>query len=867
MTSAASVSNVLRELYAQEFVRIRQQFEATADGSEAVRQRTILLDNIILRLWNEVISPDPQGPAGFAVVALGGYGRAHLFPYSDVDLLFLHDDSGTEQSYETAIRQFSQTLWDLRLKFSPATRTLSECDEFDFNNVEFAISLLDCRYLAGDRSTYIRLRNEVIPKLVTRESQALVQRLVEVTHARHHKFGNTIFHLEPNIKDAPGGLRDYNVACWMSLIAAMDQTREWPDSAALLPLSSRKPFDAALRWLISVRCFLHYYHGRGDETLSWDAQDKAASQNIGGEEGISTAADWMRAHFRYTRPVHRTCVQLLDEVPATWSSLYRQFQKWRSRLSNSDFSVVHGLVFLQQAKALQDRQLLFRLFEFVAHHGLKLSTSAEREVERQLAALSEKPPRGAELWQYLRDILKQPHAADALRAMRSLNLLTLVVPEMKVIDALVVRDFYHRFTVDEHSLVAIESLHALRQSSSEWDQRFSAPLNEVEQPELLYLALLLHDTGKGVTPGEHIPGSLQLAEQCMDRLELTSEDRDTVRFLIANHLEMSATLRRDIFDNTTVATFAEKVKTPARLKLLCLFTYADIKAVNPEALTPWKAENLFQIYIATSNYLSRSADQRLRTEEEEEYVAHVPKLAPASKKTLKEYLDGLPRRYLASYRVQDVLRHFEMTGNLDKDPVQLHLERGRYWYELTVITGDRPALFASVAGALTAWGMSIVKANAFSNQAGTVVDTFYFTDRFRTLELNLPEWERFKRSVADVLTGKADLERMLRDRQRSDKSKINSVVVATRVDFDDTSSARSTLLQVIARDRPGLLHALSHRISDEKCNIELALIDTEGQTAVDVFYLTAAGKKLRATQQKRLQAALLEELNQGSQTA
>jgi [protein-PII] uridylyltransferase len=862
MTSAASVSNTLRDYYAQEFARIRLKFEASGDGTEAVRERSVLLDNIVLRLWKDLISPDPHGPKGFAIVALGGYGRAHLFPYSDVDLLFLHNGAGTEETYEGAIREFSQTLWDLRLKFSPATRTLSECDQFDFNNVEFAISLLDCRYLAGDQQLYIRLRNEVIPKLVMRESQPLVQRLVEVTHARHNKFGNTIFHLEPNIKDGPGGLRDYNVACWLALISAMDKAREWPETNALLPLTARKPFDAALRWLIAVRCFLHFLHGRGDDTLAWDAQDKAALEKIGTSGESRTAAEWMRIHFRYALPVHRTCVQLLDEVPATWSSLYRQFQKWRSRVSNSDFSVVHGLVFVPEPKALQDRQILFRLFEFVGHHGLKLSTTTEQHVEELLPSLAVNPVRGAELWQYLRDILKQPHAADALRAMRSLNLLTLVLPELRVIDALVVRDFYHRFTVDEHSFVAIESLHQLRQAQAEWDQRFAGPLNELEQPELLYLALLLHDTGKGVTQDEHIPASLQLADECMERLELPGEDRDTVRFLIANHLEMSAALRRDIFDTATVAAFAEKVKTPARLKLLCLFTYADIKAVNPEALTPWKAENLFQLYIATSNYLNRSADERLRADEEEDYIAHVPRLAPASKQTLKEFLDGLPRRYLATYRVQDVLRHFEMTERVGQDPVQLHLERGRHWYELTVVTADRPALFASVAGALTAWGMGIVKANAYSNQSGTVVDTFYFTDPFRTLELNQTEWERFKSSVAKVLMGEANLEKMLHDRQRSEKMKINPVVVPTRVDLDDTCSARSTLLQVIAKDRAGLLHLLSRTISAEKCNIELALIDTEGQMAVDVFYLTCGRKKLTDARQRQLRTALLEELTQ-----
>ena len=320
---------------------------------------------------------------------------------------------------------------------------------------------------------------------------------------------------------------------------------------------------------------------------------------------------------------------------------------------------------------------------------------------------------------------------------------------------------------------------------------------------------------------------------------------------------MSAALRRDIFDRETVHAFAEKIQSPERLKMLCLLTYADIKAVNPEALTPWKAENLWQLYIETANYLNLHVDQRLNVEGDEDQIVRT--LTPVAGKRLKPFLEGLPRRYLATHSAKDILSHLEMAGHLKGQPVQLKLERGRHWFDLTLITTDRPLLFASVAGVLAAWGMSIVKADAFSNAAGVVVDTFHFTDRFRTLELNLPEWERFKQKIAAVLLGEAD-HKMLRDRLRDGREAAAKVKVQTRIDFHDEASSRTTVLQVITQDRPGLLYRISSRLSYQKCNIEIALIDTEGQMAIDVFYLTSGGARLSADHQKRVRDALIEEL-------
>ena len=873
MPTKPSLAADLRDLYAKEFARLQQEFFATSDGRAAVRGRTALVESIALRLWRELISPQPDGPADFALVALGGFGRGWLFPYSDIDILFLHAGSAANEKLKLSIRSFSQEIWDLRLKLSPATRTLAECERFDPDNLEFAISLLDCRYLAGDRELFSRLHDAVIPRLVMRDCPLIVKHLVELTRTRHAKFGNTVFHLEPNVKDGPGGLRDYNVACWLALISAMDSIRAWPEEKTPLPNSVRKPFESALDFLMAVRCFLHFRHARDDNSLTWDAQEDAAARKIAvpapaqapaSEPQPLSPADWMRIYFSHARRIHRVCTQFLEELPTARPSLYRQFQSLRSRLSNAEFSVVGNLVFLRQPESLSDPHLLLRAFRFLARHGLILSSTTESQIEQALPSLLADPPRGAELWHMLQEILLAPHAADALRSMHSLRLLTLLLPEFQAIDALVVRDYSHRFTVDEHTFVAIENLHALRQSQSKWDQRYAELLEELEQPDLLYLSLLLHDTGKGAKTENHVGASVIIAADSLERLDLDAPDRETVLFLISSHLDMSAALRRDIFDPQTIRAFAEKVGTPERLKMLCLLTYADIKAVNPEALTPWKAENIWQLYIAASNYLNRNLDERVHPSQQEdahdEVMTHLRTLAPAAGKGLETFLEGLPRRYLLTHAAGEVLGHLEMAAHLSTDPVQLGLRRGRHWYELTLVTKDRPFLFASMAGVLAAWGMNIVKAAAFSNQAGIVVDTFYFTDRFRTLELNIPEWERFKSSIHDVLLGKADLARMLRDRLRSEKNRPPKIKVDTRIQFDNACSAHSTLVEVIAQDQPGLLHRISSNFSRENCNIEIALVETEGQTAIDVFYLTSAGAKLTPDHESRLRSALLADL-------
>jgi [protein-PII] uridylyltransferase len=811
-------------------------------------------------LWSQ--QPALHGAEGYAIVALGGYGRRTLYPHSDIDLLFLCDGEAHRSRAADSVRSICQDLWDTSLRASPTTRTIEDCGRFDQENVEFTISLLDCRLLIGDERLFARLRDKIVPQLVARESSVLTQRLTEVTLTRHARFGRTIFHLEPNLKDGPGGLRDYHVTRWLALINELAASRAWPESLQL-PQSDEHDVRDAVEFMSSARCYLHYRAGRDENVVSWEAQDDLASRGIGSADGPVSSADWMRLYFRNAKTVYRNTTQLLDQTSATRSSLVRSFRRWRSGVSNEEFSVVDRRVYIQQSAGARDPEVALRLFIFMARHGVKLAIETERRLNNSRRALQETVPQDARLWPYLRELLVQPHAAEALRAMHSLRLLSLAVPEFETIDSLVLRDLYHRYTVDEHTFLTIDALHQLRNQEVEWLQPFDGIFAELERPELLFLALLLHDTGKGLAGSNHVHASLQLALPAVERLGLSADDIKTVGFLISSHLELSATLRRrDIYDPETVRELAAKMETPERLRMLTLMTLADVKAVNPEALTPWKAENLWQLYMATANYFDRSVDEkRFRAETATEQVERIAALRPKGRTQLLKFLDGLPQRYLLSFSPEQVIGHVEMSGRLRNVPVQLGLRQSRDHHELTVVTKDRPGLFSTLAGILYGWGMDITKANAVSNTAGVIVDSLNFKDRFRTLELNPSERERFKRSIIAILNGEAPLERLLEPRLRAD-TKPPKLKVETKLRYDDDCSPASTLLEVITQDRPGLLYTISSTLAAEGCSIEIALIDTEGAMAHDVFYLTSGGTKLTRDKQREIEWALTTELGE-----
>jgi [protein-PII] uridylyltransferase len=798
-----------------------------SEARGALERRTQAVEAVVAEAYARFVPPGLR--EGLAVVAVGGFGRRELFPHSDVDVLLLVERQAVAERHRTAIAAFLQHLWDSGLRVSQSVHTPEECAERHDQNLELTISLLDQRFLLGDRGLYAKL-SLALPRFLHAQRQELARGLCEMARERHIKAGGSIYQLEPNVKENPGGLRDYHVLGWLGQLRTVQPDRlPRPDPPAEL--------NAARDFLFALRYYLHNQGGRDTNLLTFDLQDELA------ERAGADAAAWMREYYSHARTIHRAALREIDTAEEQASSLLVQFRQWRSRVSNSEFYVSRERIYFRAPQRLDhDPMLALRLFQFVARHGMRLAPETERRLAERLEALRRYFTAPHEpLWPEFKPLLSAPHGALALRTMHETGVLGAIVPGWDGIDCLVIRDFYHRYTVDEHTLVAIRNLEDLRAADTAPQRHFAEMLEEVDDPALLTLALLFHDLGKAKLDGPHVGESVRLAEIAMDRLSVPPDHRNTVRLLIDRHLALSLIMTsRDLDDPSTARLLAERAGTLELVKKLTLLTYADIGAVNPSALTPWRLEQLWRVYLVAYNELTR--------ELEEDRLPQAPNRA--------EFLEGFPARYLRTHSEEEIASHLELESRSREHGVAVALRKDNGFYRITLVARDRPFLLASLAGALASFGMNILKAEGFANRHGFVLDTFVFSDPHRTLELNPTEADRLRLTLERVTLGRADVKALLQSRPRPAPPSRRARIRPT-VSFDNEASEAATLIQVVAQDRPGLLYDLASAISSAGGNIDLVLIDTEAHKAIDVFYVNASGKKLDSASQAAMRDRLV----------
>ena len=802
---------------------IEEEFFKTANAASVETGLSDKIDAIAVEAYRSSIQP--VLPQGAVMLAAGGYGRRESFPFAAVDILVLLEGESPWISLREPLAECVRLLWDAGLRLNHTVRTVPECVEFREQNLDFAVNLLDLRYLAGDAALHARFASKW-PAFLEKHGSKLTQHLVQLTRVRHAKYQNTLHHREPDIKECPGGLRDLHFLGSLSHLA--------PERAQ--PMHE---LAEAHEFLSSIRCYLHYQANSDRNLLDIEAQEKFLAQPFA---RAASTGEFMRQYFQRSWVVFNEARRALNSAEKTQSSLVGNFRDWRSRLSNSEFTVVREHVLLRNPTQVDsDPAVVFRLLEFIARHGIRPAPDTERRLESARNAFAAYCAQPRPMWATLESILSLPHAALAIRTLQYTGLLTALFPEMAPITDLVPSASEDRHTVDEQAVMALERASALGTNSDPARQRFAQLSSEIENRALVALALLFHGTGRTAPPGEVLPASMKLARQAMDRIRLPAEEQRDVDFLIEHQLDLADVMSgRDIDDPATIRQLADRVGTIERLKLLTILTYSG-PAMSSDAMTSWRLERLWHVYEVMQHELTRE----LETDRIQEVPDNVPG-RPA-------FLKGFPVRYLRAHSASDIEEHIRLYEESRPTGVAVQLDRIDGAYRLTVIARDMPALFASFAGAISSFGLDILKAEAFSNARGIVLDTFVFADPQRTLELNPPESERLLDLIRRVALGKTDGQRLLRSRAHADPKKRG---VPPQVHFDSDACETATLVEIVAEDRPGLLYNLATVFSSTACNIDVVLIDTKGHRAIDVFYVAHDGHKLSP----ELQAALKEKL-------
>ena len=807
--------------------QIAQGLPAHSSPREFLRQHSDMMDGLVRKAFQAARAKVPS--PSVCLMAIGGYGRAELAPYSDIDLLLLYSPSNKNELSPLA-EQILYPLWDLGLDVSCSSRSINECLKMARSDVQVKTGLIDGRYLDGEYEFFRNLYGLFTKKVLHRRVQNFAGALARDIHPRRQKYEDPAYVLEPNIKEGEGGLRDFQVGRW--IIRAKYKTDRW--DSILFPDHSRM-LDKSIQFLWAIRNHLHLLNERRQDNLTFELQEKIAPL-LGFPRGTKGIEEMMRQYHLSARGISNFFHDILDRAlfePSAFRKMIFFFQRKRI---DENFEIAHGELHLLDPVAFKkDPSQLMTLFQHCQAYQAKVDFRTEEAVMEALPFIDDRFRASQKVNQAFLSILRRGKGADALlMKMHQLGFLPRYIPEFSDVEGKVHYDLYHVHPVDIHSILAVEELGRLRDGYYQKDYPLLTSLiREIEKPDILFLTTLLHDIGKG-KEGDHSSVGAEMINHIGIRMGLPSEDRGLMDFLVRHHLLMLETaFRRDLHDEQAILRFANATGNPVRLKMLYLLTFADIKAVGPEAWTSWKNSLLMELFLKTSHFFEKREEPQVFLKKGET-IAQLWQALP--RETLSHYAEHLPDRYLSTYSSGEISCHIKMAQSLDKEVLLVGWSpEEEVRARVTICTKDRYGLFSKIAGSMFLNRLNILEAQVHTWGNGVALDTFYVEDPTGEIERRL---QQFKKDLKEILSGKVSLKLLLSQREESgwiQKKVIPKVPGEAKVNNQDSDFY--TIIEITGEDRLGILFELTQALTDHGCNIYFARISTLGNRIVDVFYV------------------------------
>ena len=852
---------------------VQRRFEEQeATGSATLRAGAYLLDQLIRTLHEFTTTRVYAQTAAdhMALIATGGYGRAEIAPQSDLDVMFLlHHKAGKELNL--AVEWMLYMLWDMGLKVGHATRTVNEAVELAKTDVTISTSLLESRWISGDHALFVELEKRFERDVIQGSEAQFVKAKLEERDARHERMGDSRYVLEPNIKEGKGGLRDLQTLFWIArYIYRVNDVSGLVEKGVLDKTDARR-FTKAQRFLWTLRCHLHYLAGRPEETLGFNVQGELA-QRMGYTDhaGALGVERFMKHYFLVARDVGdltRVICAVLEHQHAKRSRLVLPSFNFRKK-KVPGFKVEAGRLTVEDADVFKrDPVNLLRLFSEADRYDLDIHPEALRLVQRNLKRIDRKvqeDPEANALFMGMLTSEKGPKLA--LNRLSESGVFGRFVPDFARVVAQMQYDMYHVYTVDEHTIRAIDILSQIERGLLKDDHPVSSRvIKDIQSRRVLYVAVLLHDIAKG-RGGDHSVVGAEVAQKLCPRFGLNAWETETVAWLVLHHLDMNRTAyKRDLDDPKSIRDFVALVQSPERLRLLMILTVADTRAVGPNVWNGWKAQLLRELYYATQEALSGGLPGQRREARADQVRGQVIKLLKDwQADDVDWFLDQASADYFLAYSAEAIAHHAGIVLKCHKENTKLYLEtrtvQDNDITEVLIHTLDHPGLFAAIAGAMSLSGANIVDARITTLGNGMALDTFWVQDVEDHAFQGADRLKRLKDRIEGALTGRIRAARELAaERSRQLPSRTRVFEVPPRVLVNNEASVHSTVIEVNGRNRLGFLHDVTRALTDFGLQITSAHITTYGERVVDVFYVRDVfGLKIDSESKiKNLRAKLL----------